>query len=165
LCCLPSGFRSGFRTSLTERRIRKLVGEVPPCRAVLLPEYTRALREPGRCYPYLVERAPYKKEFPAELARAGEARHFVSWLGAVAGLRGGALSDLAVAAEAVLTDVFLSEGGTLEIESQTSQEGLRVTIRHPELRRPRMAGLEGIMKQFLDGYELFPRRVVLVKRL
>ena len=112
-----------------------------------------------------MEGATYKKEFPAELARAGEARHFVSWLGAVAGLRGGALSDLAVAAEAVLTDVFLSEGGTLKIESQTSGDALRITIRHPELRKPRMSGLEGIMEQFLDGYELSPTRVVLVKRL
>ncbi len=139
------------------------MAEVPLYQAP--PEYTRALREPGWCYPYPVDGAPYKKEFPAELARAGEARHFVSWLGAVAGLRDGALSHLAVAAEAVLTDVFLSEGGTLEIESQTSGEALSITIRHPELRRPRMAGLEGIMEQFLDGYEHSPTRVVLVKRL
>ena len=130
-----------------------------------LPEYTRGPGEPGRCYPYLVDGASYKREFPAELARAGEVRHFVSWLGAVAGLRGGALSDLAVAAEAALTDVLLSEGGTLEIESQTSEDALRLTIRHPELPRPRMAGLEGIMEQFLDGHELSSTRVVLVKRL
>ena len=111
--------------------------------------------------------APYNKEFPAELARAGEARHFVSWLGAVAGLRGGALSDLAVAAETVLTDVFLSveEGSTLEISSETSEETLRITISHPELRRRRMADLEGIMEQYLDEHELSPTRTVLVKRL
>jgi hypothetical protein len=112
-----------------------------------------------------VDGASYKKEFPAELARAGEPRHFVSWLGAVAGLRGGALSDLAVAAEAVLTDIFLSEGGAFEVESQTSPDALRIIIRHPELQRPRMAGLEGIMEQFLDGHELSSTRVVLVKRL
>jgi hypothetical protein len=108
----------------------------------------------------------YKKEFPAELARAGEARHFVAWTGAVAGLRGGALSDLAVAAEAVLTDVFLSgEEGTLEIESETTEDVLKVTVRHSELQRRRMTDLEGIMEQFLDGHELSPTRAVLVKRL
>ena len=111
--------------------------------------------------------ASYKKEFPAELARAGEARHFVSWLGAVAGLRGGALSDLAVAAEAVLTDVFLSveKGSMLEIGSEISGNALKITIRHPELRGRRMADLEGIMEQFLDEHELSPTRAVLVKRL
>ncbi len=110
--------------------------------------------------------ASYKREFPAELARAGEARHFVSWTGAVAGLRGDSLSDLAVAAEAVLTDVFLSgEGGTLEVESETSGDALRITIRHPELRRRRMANLEGILKQFLDEYKVSPTQAVLVKRL
>lgn len=108
----------------------------------------------------------YKREFPAELARAGEARHFVSWTGAVAGLRGGALSDLAVAAEAVLTDVFLSGGGgTLEVESETNEDALRITIRHPELRKRRMVDLEGIMEQFLDGHELSSTQAVLVKRL
>jgi hypothetical protein len=113
-----------------------------------------------------VGKASYKKVFPAELARAGEARHFVSWVGAVAGLRGGGLSDLAVAAEAALADVFLSgEGGTLEIESETTEEALKITIRYPELRRRRMADLEGIMEQFLDGHELSPREAVLVKRL
>ena len=108
----------------------------------------------------------YKREFPAELARAGEARHFVSWTGAVAGLRGGALSDLAVAAEAVLTDIFLSgEEGTLEIESETAGDVLKIIIRHPELQKRRMADLEGIMEQFLDGHELSPMQAVLVKRL
>lgn len=108
----------------------------------------------------------YKKEFPVELARAGETRHFVAWTGAVAGLRGGALSDLAVAAEAVLTDVFLSgEEGSLEVESKTTDDALRITIRHPALQRRRMAGLEGIMEQFLDGYEVSPSQVVLVKQL
>jgi hypothetical protein len=67
-----------------------------------------------------------------DLARAGEARHFVAWLGASAGLRGGSLSDLAVAAEAVLTDVFLStEGGVLEVRSEVTGEQLRITVGHP----------------------------------
>ena len=107
-----------------------------------------------------------KKAFPAELARAGEARHFIAWTGAVAGLRGGALSDLAVAAEAVLTDIFLSgEGDILEVESEVSGYIVRTTIRHPEINYRRMADLEGIMKQFLDGYDLSPTKAVLIKRL
>lgn len=107
------------------------------------------------------------REFPAELARAGEARHFVAWLGASAGLRGGSLSDLAVAAEALLTDVFLSTGdeGTLEIGSEVSGDELRVTIQHPELPNRRMAGLEDVMRWFLDGHEISPTRAVLVKRI
>ncbi len=117
-------------------------------------------------YSYSVGETSYKREFPAELARAGEVRHFVSWTGAVAGLRGGSLSDLAVAAEAVLTDIFLSgEGGALEVESETTRDTVRITIHHPELRRRRMADLEGIMEQFLDGHELSPTRAVLIKRL
>jgi len=111
--------------------------------------------------------APYIKEFSAELSRAGEARHFVAWLGAVGGLRGDALSDLAVAAEAVLTDVFLSleEGSTFEIGSETSRDTLKITIRHPELRGRRMAELEDIMEQFLDEHELSSTRAMLIKRL
>ena len=67
-------------------------------------------------YPYGVGTTSHKKEFPAELAHAGEARHFIAWTGAVAGLRGGSLSDLAVAAEAVLTDALPSggDGGVVE---------------------------------------------------
>jgi hypothetical protein len=110
--------------------------------------------------------AAHRGEFPADLARAGEARHFIAWTGAVAGLRGGALSDLAVAAEALLTDIFLSgEEGTLEVESETTENAVKITIRHPELRDRRMADLEGIMEQYLDGYELSPKEAVLVKRL
>ena len=119
-------------------------------------------------YPYgIVSPAAHKREFPAELARAGEARQFIAWTGAVAGLRGGALSDLAVAAEALLTDIFLSveKGGTLEVESETTGGAVRITIRHPELHGRRMSDLEGIMEQFLDGYELSPADAVLVKRL
>jgi hypothetical protein len=120
-----------------------------------------------RCYPYGMDETLYKKEFPAELARAGEARHFIAWTGAVAGLRGGALSDLAVAVEAVLTDIFLSveKGGTLEVESEITGDALKVTIRHPELRGRRMADLEGLMEQFLDEHELSLTRTILVKRL
>jgi hypothetical protein len=118
-------------------------------------------------YPYgTVSPAAHKREFPADLARAGEARQFIAWTGAVAGLRGGALSDLAVAAEALLTDIFLSvESGTLEVESETTGDTVRITIRHPELYGRRMSGLEGIMEQFLDGYELSSTEAVLVKRL
>jgi hypothetical protein len=110
--------------------------------------------------------ASYKREFPVDLARAGEARHFISWAAAVAGLRGGSLGDLAVAAEAVLTDIFLSnEGGVLKVESETTGNTVRITILHPNLRRRRMAGLEGIMEQFLDGHEFSPTRAVLIKSL
>jgi hypothetical protein len=108
-----------------------------------------------------------KKEVPVDLARAGEARHFIAWRGAVAGLGGGRLNDLAVAAEAVLTDVFLSvgEGGKLEVESEAAGDAVRITLRHPELRGRRMSDLKGIMEQYLDGYELSPTVSVLVKRL
>lgn len=111
--------------------------------------------------------AVHRKQFPVDLARAGEARHFIAWTGAVSGLRGGSLSDLAVAAEAVLTDVFLSieEGGTLEVESKGAGDTVRITLRHPELRGRRMSDLEGIMEQYLDGHELSPTEAVLLKRL
>lgn len=111
-------------------------------------------------------RARNKKEVPADLARAGEARHFIAWRGAVAGLGRGKLNDLAVAAEAALTDVLLAaEGGTLVIESEHDEETLRVTISHPELERRRMADLPQLLEQFLDGYEVTPSRTVLEKRL
>jgi hypothetical protein len=129
-------------------------------------EYTRELRGTSLVYPPLVSEAPYKREFSLDFARAGEVRQFVAWRGAVAGLRGGALSDLAVAAEAFLTDIFLSgEEGMLEVKSETSGGILKITLRHPELRRRRMADLEGIMEQFLDGHELSSTQAVLVKRL
>jgi hypothetical protein len=118
-------------------------------------------------YPYDVAAGVHKKEFPADLARVGEARHFIAWTGAVAGLRGGSLSDLAVAAEAVLTDVFLSvkEDGSLEVESEAAEDTVRITLRHPELQGRRMSDLEGIMEQYLDGHELSTTQSVLVKRL
>jgi hypothetical protein len=107
-----------------------------------------------------------KKEVPADLARAGEARHFIAWRGAVAGLGGGRLNDLAVGAEAVLTDILLSvEGGVLEIESGRTDEAFEVRITHPELECRRMSDLPGILERFLDAYEITPTRAVLVKRL
>jgi hypothetical protein len=110
--------------------------------------------------------ASHRREFPADLARAGEARHFVAWLGAAAGLRGGSLSDLAVAAEAALTDVFLStDGGVLEVWSEVSGEELRITVGHPRVEARRMSDLEGILRQFLDDHEISSTRVVLVKGL
>jgi hypothetical protein len=118
-------------------------------------------------YPYDIMRpAAHKREFPAELARAGETRQFIAWTGAVAGLRGGSLSDLAVAAEALLTDVLLSvEEGTLEVESGTNGDTFELTLRHPEMHGRRMAGLEGIMEQYLDGYRLSSTEAVLFKQL
>jgi hypothetical protein len=113
-----------------------------------------------------VDAAKDTKEVPVDLARAGEARHFISWRGAVAGLGGGRLNDLAVAAEAVLTDIFLSaEGGVLEIESRRTDDAFEVWIAHPELRDRRMSDLSGILERFLDGYEITPTHAVLVKRL
>ena len=101
-----------------------------------------------------------------DLSRAGEARHFISWTGALAGLGGGKLNDLAVAAEAVLTDIFLSAGeGVLEIDSERTGEVLRIGITHPELKDRRMSDLTRILERFLDGYEIAPNRALLVKRL
>lgn len=103
---------------------------------------------------------------PAELARAGEARHFIALCGAVAGLGGGRLNDLAVAAEAVLTDILLSvQGGVLEIESERADDILKISIAHPGIKTRRMSGLSGVLDQFLDGYELSPHRTILVKRV
>jgi hypothetical protein len=106
------------------------------------------------------------KEVPADLARAGEARHFIAWRAAVAGLGGGRLNDLAVAAEAVLTDVLLSaHEGVLAIEAGRTDDAFEVAITHPELAERRMNDLSGILERFLDGYEITPTRAVLVKRL
>jgi hypothetical protein len=107
-----------------------------------------------------------RREIPADLARAGEARHFIAWRGAVAGMDGGRLNDLAVAAEAVLTDILLSaSGGVLEIESRRTDDAFEVRITHPELGDRRMSDLAGILERFLDDYEITPTRAVLVKRL
>jgi hypothetical protein len=84
----------------------------------------------------------------------------------VAGLGGGRLNDLAVAAEAVLTDVLLSaEDGVLEIESGRTEEALEVRITHPELKERLMNDLSGILERFLDEHEITATRAVLVKRL
>lgn len=105
-----------------------------------------------------------RKEVPAELSRAGEARHFISWRGAIAGLGGGRLNDLAVAAEAALTDIFLStDGGSLEIVSEHTEKTFRITITHPRLEQRRMTDLSSILERFLDGYEISPTRTILVK--
>ncbi len=113
-----------------------------------------------------MEAAEDRKEVPADLARAGEVRHFISLRGAVAGLRGERLSDLAVAAEAVLTDILLSaRGGLLSIESGPAEKAFVVRIAHPELEERRMSDLAGILERFLDGYEITPTRAVLIKRL
>jgi hypothetical protein len=53
----------------------------------------------------------------------------------------------------------------LEVESEADGDAVRITLRHPELRGRRMSDLEGIMEQYLDGYELSPTESVLVKRL
>ena len=101
-----------------------------------------------------------------DLARAGEARHFIVWRGALAGLGGGRLNDLAVAGEAVLTDILLSvQDGILEIESEHDDEVFTIRIVHPEVNDRRVSDLSGILEQFLDGYEVTPTRAVLVKRL
>ncbi len=101
-----------------------------------------------------------------DLARAGEARHFIAWRGAVAGLGGGRLNELAVAAEAVITDVLLSaRGGLLEIESEHDEEIFRISIAHPEIKERRMRDLESVLQKFLDDYEIIPTRATLVKLL
>ncbi len=116
-------------------------------------------------YAYGVQKSG-RKEVPLDLARAGEARHFISWRGAIAGLGGGRLNELAVAAEAVLTDVFLSaQAGVLEIESAQAEDAFEVRISHPRLPERRMSDLEGILERFVDAYEITPTRAVLVKRL
>ena len=84
----------------------------------------------------------------------------------MAGLGGGRLNDLAVAAEAVLTDILLSaQEGVLEIESGRTDGAFEVRITHPELKDRRMSDLSGILERFLDGYEITPTRAVLVKRI
>ena len=84
----------------------------------------------------------------------------------MAGLGGGRLNDLAVAAEAVLTDILLSaNGGVLEIESGRTVDAFEVRITHPELEDRRMSDLAGILERFLDDYEITPTSAVLVKRL
>ncbi len=131
--------------------------------------YTQSLYE-GRVrefplYPYGVDAAKDRKEVPVDLARVGEARHFISWRGAVAGLGGERLNNLAVAAEALLTDILLSvEGGVLEIECGRTDDVFEVRIAHPELQVRRMKDLAGILERFLDGYEIAPTHAVVFKQ-
>ena len=106
------------------------------------------------------------REVPVELARAGEARSFIVWRGAVAGLGGGGLNELAVAAEAVVTDVLLStREGVLQIESVHNEEVVRISIKHPEIKERRMRDLEDMLDLFLDDYEITPTHAMLEKRL
>ena len=107
-----------------------------------------------------------RREVPVDLARTGEARHFIAWSGAVAGLGGGRLNELAVATEAVVTDVLPSaREGVLEIEFVHDEEVFSISVAHPEIKERRMRDLEGVLRRFLDDYEITPTRATLVKRL
>jgi hypothetical protein len=117
-------------------------------------------------YPLRVDASTNRREVPADLARAGEARHFIAWRGAVAGLGGGRLNELAVAAEAVITDILLSaREGVLEIESEHDEEVVRISIKHPEIKQRRLKDLERVLRRFLDDYEISPTRAMFEKRL
>ena len=117
-------------------------------------------------YPLRVDASTNRREVPADLARVGEARHFIAWSGALAGLGGGRLQDLAVAAEAVITDVLLSaREGVLEIQSVHDEEVVRISIDHPEIKQRRLKDLERVLQRFLDDYEITPTRAMLEKRL
>ncbi len=113
-----------------------------------------------------MDRTIARRGVPVDLARAGEARHFIAWRGAVAGLGGGGQNDLAIAAEAVITDVLLSAPeGNLKIASEHDEKVVTISIQHPEIGQRRMKHLEGVLERFLDGYEITPTRAVLIKRL
>jgi hypothetical protein len=113
-----------------------------------------------------VDASTNRREVPVDLARAGEARHFIAWRGAVAGLGGGKLNELAVAAEAVITDILLSaREGVLEIQSVHDEEVVRISIEHPEIEQHRMKNLERLLERYLDDYEITPTRAMLEKRL
>jgi hypothetical protein len=129
--------------------------------------YTRdAQNDCNTLYPPGMDASPNRREVPVDLARVGEARHFIAWRGAVAGLGGGRLNELTVAAEAVVTDILLSaREGVLEIESVHDQEIFRIFIKHREIKQRRMRDLEGVLTRFLDDYEITPTRAMLVKRL
>jgi hypothetical protein len=117
-------------------------------------------------YPPRVNTSTNRREVPVDLARAGEARYFMVWRGAVAGLGGGRLNELAVAAEAVITDVLLSaREGVLEIETEHDEEAFRISIAHPEIEQRRLKNLGSVLERFLDDYEIAPTRAMLVKRL
>ena len=128
--------------------------------------YTRGVQNGCTLYPLSVDASTNRREVPADLARVGEARHFIAWSGAVAGLGGGRLNDLAVAAEAAITDVVLStREGVLKIQSVHDEEVVRIAINHPEIEQRRLKDLEGVLQRFLDDYEITPTRVMLEKRL
>jgi hypothetical protein len=113
-----------------------------------------------------MDTSPNKREVPVDLARAGEARHFIAWSGAVAGLGGGRLNELAVAAEAVITDILLcAREGVLEIESLHDEKVVRISIKHPQIEQRRLKDLERVLQRFLDDYEITPTRAMLEKRL
>ncbi len=117
-------------------------------------------------YPLKVDASTKRREVPADLASAGEARHFIAWRGTVAGLGGGRLNELAVAAEAVITDILLSvREGVLEIQSVHDEEVVRISIEHPEIKQRRMKDLERVLERYLDDYEITPTRAMLEKRL
>src|ERR687898_1169859 len=129
--------------------------------------YTRAVQYGcNTLYHPMMVASPNSREVPADLARAGEARHFIAWRGAVAGLGGGRLNELAVAAEAVITDVLLSvREGVLEIQSVHDEEVVRISIEHPEIEQRRLKDLERVLERYLDDYEITPTRAMLEKRL
>jgi hypothetical protein len=107
-----------------------------------------------------------RREVPIDLACAGEARHFIAWRGAVAGLGGGRLNELAVAAEAVITDIVLSaREGVLEIHSVHDERVVSIFVKHPEIERRRLKDLEHVLDLFLDDHEITPTRETLVKRV
>ena len=113
-----------------------------------------------------MDASPDSREVPIDLARAGEARHFVTWRAAVAGLGSGRLHELAVAAEAVITDILLSAPeGVLELQSEHDDVAVRISIKHPEIKQHRMKDLDRVLGRFLDGYEISPTRTMLEKRL
>src|SRR5829696_1482795 len=128
--------------------------------------YTRSVQNGCTLYPLRMDASTNRREVPADLARAGEARYFIAWRGAVAGLGGGRLNDLAVAAEAVVTDILLSaREGVLEIESEHDEEVFRIFIKHPEIKQRRLKDLERVLERFVDDYEITATRAMLVKRL
>jgi hypothetical protein len=128
--------------------------------------YPRGDRDDCTLYPPGVDASSNRREVPLDLARAGEARHFIAWRGAVAGLGGGRLNELAVAAEVVITDILLSaREGVLEIESVHDEEVFRVSIAHPEIEQRRFKDLDRVLERFLDDYEITPTNAMLEKRL
>ncbi|CAN5161302.1 hypothetical protein BH24ACT17_BH24ACT17_14770 [soil metagenome] len=73
---------------------------------------------------------------------------------------------MAVAAEAVVTDVLLSaREGVLQIESVHDEEVVRISIKHPEIKERRMRDLEDMLDRFLDDYEITLTHAMLEKRL